>query len=177
MGYGLPSLFLDNLDLRFVLLLFIYIFLFYSVNRYSLCVALWFDLIIVPKLIIRFWVMLRTNRLTRKFYPRRPTELAWVIIIIMIIIIIICINWLKLWIMFSTSIVTGATYGNCTACGSHLFKSSTGNDACRSCPRDSDTDKMASTECRCHRSFYRSPSDAADTPCTRMNTTVLILPQ
>jgi len=54
MGYGLPSLFLDNLDLRFVLLLFIYIFLFYSVNRYSLCVALWFDLIIVPKLIIRF---------------------------------------------------------------------------------------------------------------------------
>ena len=55
-----------------------------------------------------------------------------------------------------------------TACGEHLFKSSTGNDACRACPRDSDTDKMASVECRCRRLFYRSPSEAADTPCTRL---------
>ena len=66
---------------------------------------------------------------------------------------------------------------DCTACDAHLFKSSTGNDACRACPRDSDTDKMASVECRCRRSFYRSPSESADTPCTRLfydcvNTTV-----
>lgn len=45
------------------------------------------------------------------------------------------------------------------ACPAHTFKSSTGNDACRSCPRDSDTNKMASVQCQCRRS--------ADTPCTR----------
>jgi len=48
------------------------------------------DTIVYPKVIpytrfehfgiIRFRVMLRTNRLTRKSYPRRPTESAWVVI-------------------------------------------------------------------------------------------------
>jgi len=53
------------------------------------------------------------------------------------------------------------------ACPAHTFKSSTGNDACRSCPRDSDTNKMASVECQCRRSYYRSSTESADTPCTR----------
>jgi len=59
-----------------------------------------------------------------------------------------------------------------TACGTHLFKSSTGNDVCRPCPRDSDTFKMASVECRCRRSFYRAASEPADTPCTRLLATL-----
>ncbi|TRZ01200.1 hypothetical protein DNTS_009762 [Danionella cerebrum] len=55
----------------------------------------------------------------------------------------------------------------CKACASGLFKMGSGSGPCTSCPENSHTTETGSSVCTCRPSYYRAPTDSADTPCTR----------
>nr|BAB68344.1 EPH receptor tyrosine kinase [Ciona savignyi] len=55
----------------------------------------------------------------------------------------------------------------CNQCRVGKFKSEVGNFACQSCPKRSFNVDFASSICMCISSYYRSPNDMPDSPCTK----------